>query len=143
MVAISTSPPVGGLVPQDELLGPILLDGTGTGNGYGTMFWSIPNDTDLDGQTYYMQWLVTDPGAVGGVAASPVAELIIFCSMNGICMNLCPADMNGDGNLDFFDVSAFLTAFTKSDPSADFTEDGLFNFFDISSFLTAFSAGCP
>lgn len=55
----------------------------------------------------------------------------------------CAADMNGDGNLDFFDVSAFLTAFTNQDASADFTNDGHFDFFDVSAFLGAFSAGCP
>jgi len=55
----------------------------------------------------------------------------------------CPADLTGDGDLNFFDVSAFLSAFSASDPSADFTGDGSFNFFDVSAFLTAFSAGCP
>ncbi|MGJ8636804.1 MAG: choice-of-anchor B family protein [Phycisphaerales bacterium] len=55
----------------------------------------------------------------------------------------CIADINGDGVLDFFDISAFLTAFGAQDPSADFSGDGAFDFFDISGFLTAFSAGCP
>ncbi len=55
----------------------------------------------------------------------------------------CPADLTGDGSLDFFDVSAFLSAFTSQDPLADFTGDGQFNFFDVSAFLNAFTAGCP
>jgi hypothetical protein len=55
----------------------------------------------------------------------------------------CPADLTGDGNLDFFDVSAFLTAFNAMDPAADFNGDGMFNFFDVSEFLSAFNAGCP
>lgn len=55
----------------------------------------------------------------------------------------CPADLNGDGNLDFFDVSAFLTAYNAQDAAADFNDDGLFNFFDVSAFLSAFNAGCP
>jgi len=55
----------------------------------------------------------------------------------------CPADLNGDGNLDFFDISAFLNAFAAMNPVADFNDDGLFNFFDVSAFLTAFTAGCP
>jgi len=55
----------------------------------------------------------------------------------------CPADLNGDGDLNFFDVSAFLTAFAANDPAADFTNDGEFNFFDVSAFLSAFSLGCP
>ncbi|MBL4810426.1 MAG: hypothetical protein JKY43_10275 [Phycisphaerales bacterium] len=142
-VVVSTSPPISGLVPQDEILGPIVLEGSGNGNGYGTMFWPIPNDQALDGQTYYMQWLVVDPAAPGGTAASPVAQLTTFCSMTGVCVNTCPADFTLDGTLDFFDISAFLAALSSGDPTADFTGDGTFDFFDISAFLTAFSDGCP
>lgn len=49
----------------------------------------------------------------------------------------CPADIDGDGELDFFDVSAFLSA------NMDFDGDGVFDFFDVSAFLRAFLAGCP
>jgi len=55
----------------------------------------------------------------------------------------CPADFTDDGELDFFDISAFLTAFSANDPSADFTGDSAFDFFDISAFITAFTNGCP
>ena len=55
----------------------------------------------------------------------------------------CPADLNGDGVLDFFDVSAFLTAFNSMDPIADLTGDGVFDFFDVSAFLSAYGSGCP
>ncbi len=47
------------------------------------------------------------------------------------------------GELTFFDVSAFLTAFNAMDASADLNNDSMFNFFDVSAFLTAYSAGCP
>lgn len=47
------------------------------------------------------------------------------------------------GELNFFDVSAFLSAFNAGEPAADLNDDGLFNFFDVSSFLTQFNAGCP
>ena len=55
----------------------------------------------------------------------------------------CLADLTADGVLNFFDVSAFLSAFTSTDPAADFTGDGQFNFFDVSTFLLAFNTGCP
>ncbi len=55
----------------------------------------------------------------------------------------CPADLTHDGVLNFFDVSAFLSAFAAMDPVADFNDDGQFNFFDVSTFLTAFADGCP
>ncbi len=55
----------------------------------------------------------------------------------------CPADLTGDGRLNFFDVSAFLNAFSGMDPAADFDADGSYTFFDVSAFLGAFTAGCP
>lgn len=47
------------------------------------------------------------------------------------------------GSLDFFDVSAFLNAFTNNDSAADLNDDGAWNFFDVSDFLAVYSAGCP
>jgi len=58
-------------------------------------------------------------------------------------LETCQADLTGDGSLDFFDISAFLSAFTSGDLIADFTSDGILDFFDISAFLSAFSDGCP
>jgi IgA Peptidase M64 len=61
-------------------------------------------------------------------------------------VNACTAlaDLTGDGEVNFFDVSAFLSAFDDQSPIADFTGDGLFDFFDVSAFLVAFSSGgCP
>jgi hypothetical protein len=55
----------------------------------------------------------------------------------------CPADLTGDGILDFFDVSAFLSAYNTMNPDADFNNDGIFNFFDVSAFLNEYNAGCP
>jgi hypothetical protein len=56
---------------------------------------------------------------------------------------VCPPDLNGDGELNFFDVSAFLNAYSAQDPIADFTNDGQFDFFDVSGFLNSFNTGCP
>ncbi|MFK7759649.1 MAG: GC-type dockerin domain-anchored protein [Phycisphaerales bacterium] len=55
----------------------------------------------------------------------------------------CAADLTGEGDLNFLDVSAFLAAFGSMDPVADFTADSDFNFLDVSAFLAAFAAGCP
>ena len=57
--------------------------------------------------------------------------------------NPCPPDLTHDGVLNFFDVQAFLQAFSSHDPIADFTNDGVFDFFDVQEFLQAFSNGCP
>jgi hypothetical protein len=55
----------------------------------------------------------------------------------------CAADLTGEGDLNFLDVSAFLAAFGNQDPVADFIVDGNYNFLDVSEFLAQFSAGCP
>ena len=56
----------------------------------------------------------------------------------------CPGDFNGDGVLNFFDISAYLQAFNDQDPSADLAEPfGVFNFFDLAAYLDLYNAGCP
>ncbi len=57
----------------------------------------------------------------------------------------CPADLAlPEGELNFDDVIAFLTAFATMDPAADFALPvGVFDFSDVIGFLQAFAAGCP
>lgn len=45
--------------------------------------------------------------------------------------------------LDFRDVGWFLEQFRDGDPGADWNADQQLNFFDLSAFLTAYSDGCP
>ncbi len=59
------------------------------------------------------------------------------------CFEPCTADFNNDGSLNFFDITAFIEAFTDRDPITDLNADGRFNFFDISTFLTLYTQGCP
>jgi len=56
---------------------------------------------------------------------------------------ICPPDLTSSHTLDADDVYAFINFYTAQDPIADFTNDGNFDFFDVSAFLTAFAAGCP
>jgi len=56
---------------------------------------------------------------------------------------VCIPDFSGDGVLNFFDISAFIKAFSQQDTTADLNTDGSFNFFDISMFLNLYAAGCP
>lgn len=142
-VALSSSPPVDGVLDADALLGPITLNGTGPGAGYGTMRHPIPDIVALDGHVEYLQWVIADPTAPNSIAASPVAQLTYFCSLNGICIDRCPADLSDDGLLDFFDVSRFLSAYAEGDPIADLNGDGSINFYDVSAFVTEYNAGCP
>ncbi len=55
----------------------------------------------------------------------------------------CPADLNYDGTLNFFDVTSFVDAFRSGDLFVDLNQDGFLNSFDVSAFLAAFAAGCP
>ncbi|MCA9276230.1 MAG: hypothetical protein KDA29_09410 [Phycisphaerales bacterium] len=141
-VAVSTSAPSGGIVAQDTLLGPTTLNGMSSGEGYGTMFYPII-DTAMEGETFYMQWIIADPNAADGFARSDIAEVTPFCSMIAACTTECVADLDGNGTLDFFDVSTFLNAFNGEDVVADLDGNGVFNFFDVSVFVNAFAAGCP
>ena len=141
-VAVSSSPPTNGVVASDELLGPITLNGMGPGEGYGTMMYPI-DDSSMEGQTFYMQWIVADANAKDGFARSQVAAVTPFCSMSAPCAPVCRADLDGDGELSFFDVSDFLDGFAAQDPVVDFDDNGSFDFFDVSAFLDAFGAGCP
>lgn len=56
----------------------------------------------------------------------------------------CPADINNDGELNFFDISDFLSMFVAGDPRVDFVgNNSEFNFFDVSEFFDLYEAGCP
>lgn len=55
----------------------------------------------------------------------------------------CPADINGDGKLNFFDVAAYIALFNAGDMAADINGDGELNFFDVSEYLHLFNQGCP
>lgn len=55
----------------------------------------------------------------------------------------CLADCNGDGVVNFFDVSMFLSDFSAQDQAADLNDDGSWNFFDLAMFMDAYEQGCP
>ncbi len=48
------------------------------------------------------------------------------------------------GQVNIFDLGAFIDLFARQDPAADLAAPaGVFNFFDVSAFLARFTAGCP
>jgi len=96
--------------------------------------------------TMYNYWFETDSAPTTGettVGAFKSADTLTFSGIVPTADTVCEADMNGDGSLNFLDVSLFLSAFGGGHSSADFTGDGSFNFLDVSAFLAAFGAGCP
>lgn len=59
------------------------------------------------------------------------------------CMEICLADMNGDGVLDIFDVFSYLDLFNAGSMRADLNHDGVLDIFDVFTYLDLFNAGCP
>jgi hypothetical protein len=55
---------------------------------------------------------------------------------------VCPADINCDMIIDFFDYLDFVQLFSSRAPQADFNDDGIIDFFDYLDFIVAFSGGC-
>lgn len=107
---------------------------------------SRPHDALISHPLDLPSVLGQDTAFVGFTSATGAAwenHDLLSWSYNGYTPAICPADLNGDGQLNFFDVSAFLSAFSNQDPAGDFNGDGSYNFFDVSAFLAAFSAGCP
>ncbi|MCC5822087.1 MAG: hypothetical protein JJU44_02235 [Planctomycetes bacterium] len=57
---------------------------------------------------------------------------------------VCPADINGDGLLNFFDVADFIALYNNQDPRADLAPPfGVWNFFDIAAYMALYNEGCP
>lgn len=55
----------------------------------------------------------------------------------------CPADLNGDGVLNFFDVSDYISRYASGSLRSDWNDDGVLNFFDVSGFIFDYGQGCP
>lgn len=126
------------------------------GEGYGNFFFSqFIVDTENTGTVpfSFSAPLVAESGSYRvemriysnslGSLDRPTIHSVLNASFSIDSGAACVADLNGDGVLDFFDVSAFLSAFGSMDLTADFNGDGVLDFFDVSAFLTAFGAGCP
>jgi len=100
---------------------------------------SDPRTAQLVGSVDIGGWTIDIQSDRAYIAASGPISIIDLSDQCGPCR----ADFTNDGTLDSFDISAFITAFSISDPIADLNNDQRWNFFDVSEFLTAFAAGCP
>jgi hypothetical protein len=57
-------------------------------------------------------------------------------------VTFCPADINHDNQVDFFDYLDFVSAFDSESPIADFNGDNQIDFFDYLDFVAAFDQPC-
>lgn len=99
---------------------------------------------DLDGWDLFRpKGLSFDGSTIAGTGQNPLGEnegwvATVVIPVPSVC------DFNGDGELNFFDIAAFVAAFNDQDLSADFAAPfGVLNFFDIAEYIGQFSAGCP
>lgn len=122
------------------------VEGAGGLSWSTTPFASDPNANAIRwGTTYNYSFVSSSAPETGDVTVGmwrdPGVSLSATVTVPGA--GVCAADLDGSGDLNFFDISAFLNGFNASDPIADFDNNGLFNFFDVSGFLNAFNDGCP
>ncbi|MCR9076062.1 MAG: hypothetical protein NXI07_08480, partial [bacterium] len=82
------------------------------------------------------------PHIIGSVILASNRDTGLIAYDLSTCIT-CPADLNNDNTLDFFDVSIFLANYIAQHPSADLNNDAMHNFFDVSEFLVQFHGGCP
>ena len=66
-----------------------------------------------------------------------------FWILTNVEVVTCRADLDGDGELTFFDFLTFQDLFVAGDLQADFDGDGLLTFFDFLFFQDEYVAGCP
>lgn len=81
------------------------------------------------------------PGRHMGQAIGPEAFTEARRYFGGL--KSCPADFQGDGVVNFFDVSKFIQAYVSGDQLADVSSNNEVDIKDVLSFLMFYSHGCP
>ncbi len=118
--------------------------------------WSLANDNVTNavrwGEMHTYSFVANTPPVDGSVTiglfrpGAGVTDFSVTLPIPSAGMAGCnEADIAEPfGSLDFSDVSAFLLAFSTSDPAADIAVPfGAWDFSDVAAFLGAFGAGCP
>ena len=139
---------------EGGLIGGEFRLGRPTGDGSGVTLNLVVKSAMLDGVPLDLTAVPMEITARGGLELSCV---MLDDSVNVLTLNEsavagedriragatvtvaldCEGDLNGDGSLDFFDLSFFLMNMI------DYNGDTIFNFFDISAFLVDLSMECP
>lgn len=110
----------------------------GTSSGWVPAEFSVSDFVTPTSQ-FRVRFSVIDSGTAS-VVESGIDDFRVY---DILCTDACPADINADGILNFFDITDYLTLFNDQDPAADLDQNGQFNFFDVSTYLTLYNAGCP
>lgn len=97
-------------------------------------------------QLYGYELTVGDVDHAGGldiVVTHPNSKFHGISVMLQACSQDCPSDLNGDGRYTSIDHQTALIGFSESSIEMDFNGDGVVNFFDISVFMQGVADGCP
>jgi hypothetical protein len=80
LVIDAVEPPASPLAPASASFARVVttLQGSGAGNGFGSVALAIPSSSSLQGQRLHGRWYVTDPSAAGGVSWSPAFSFRVF-----------------------------------------------------------------
>jgi cytochrome c peroxidase len=100
LVIDSSDPGTGSTIPATGSFTrrSLTLQGSGNGNGWGSVSLAIPNRQSIVGQTFYGRWYVTDPAAANGFSVSQVFSFTVFG--NASAGQAAWADFDGDGRTD-------------------------------------------
>ncbi|QOJ00226.1 MAG: S8 family serine peptidase [Phycisphaeraceae bacterium] len=83
-------------------------------------------------------------GLIVSVAGPGLSKRVVPPAM--FAYEVCGADFNGDGFIDFFDLDAYVGCFDggscPAGRSADYNADGFVDFFDLDEFIASFESGC-
>jgi cytochrome c peroxidase len=148
-LAVSTNPPVNGLITPERFAGSVVAIENGFGQGIATLHWPLTPETATGGQVLFLQWQVDDAGASGGKSFSAVARVPVFCGSAG-CQAPC-GYANCDGSnlapyLNVADFTCFLQRYSAGDPYANCDGSQTFpalNVADFTCFLQKYAMGCP
>ena len=86
---------------------------------------------------------IQDDTLVVGAAGVSSTDFVGSAYVFDLSFACSPADIDGSGNLNFFDVQGYIMLFIAGDLTADLNGDGVLNNFDVSSFIDFYTAGCP
>ncbi|CAM2063985.1 Di-haem cytochrome c peroxidase [Sulfidibacter corallicola] len=119
----------------------ITLQGSGTGQGYGSVSLQIDGGrSPADGQ-FFGRWYVRDNGADGGVAVTPVFRFSVFRAASE---SWCGTDFDGDRTTSVLDL-AFIVNDTRPCPvpcAGDIDASGAVDGADLTQAVSSWS-GCP
>ncbi|MEO0629913.1 MAG: GC-type dockerin domain-anchored protein, partial [Planctomycetota bacterium] len=74
--------------------------------------------------------------------ASIIESAIDAVQIRSVACNACPADVNGDGELNPDDFNAWVAAFNTQSSACDQNADGACNPADFSAWVINFNSGC-